>query len=58
MTCAPAAFASRTERTQFFMNALKDVLPEHEIHIRGVSPIYIYRIADLPPSFYDVFANE
>jgi hypothetical protein len=53
-----AAFGPRTERTQFFINALKDAPVEHEIHIRGVSPIYIYKISDLPPSFYDVFVKE
>jgi 4-amino-4-deoxy-L-arabinose transferase-like glycosyltransferase len=53
-----AAFGPRTPRTQYFMNALKDAPVEHEIHIRGVSPIYIYRVSDLPPSFYEVFLNE
>jgi hypothetical protein len=53
-----AAFGPRTERTQYFMDALKYAPVEYEIHIRGVSPIYIYRISDLPPSFYQVFVKE
>ncbi len=53
-----AAFGPRTERTQYFMDALKNAPVEHEIHIRGVSPIYIYKVSDLPPSFYEVFMNE
>lgn len=53
-----AAFAPRTSRTAFFMDALNDAVPEHEIKIKGVYPIYIYKIADLPPSFYKVFSME
>jgi hypothetical protein len=49
------AFASRTERTQLFMDALSTAKPEHEIEIKGVYTIYIYKIADLPLSFYDIF---
>jgi hypothetical protein len=40
------------------MDALKYAPVEYEIHIRGVSPIYIYKISDLPPSFYEIFAKE
>lgn len=48
------AFSPRTERTSFFANSLEQVQPEHSIYIRGVSPIHIYRVADLPPSFYEI----
>lgn len=49
------AFTSRTDRTQFFVDYLIGVMPEYEIEIKGVSSIYIYKISDLPTSFYEVF---
>jgi hypothetical protein len=53
-----AAFGPRTARTKLFMDALSEAVPEHEIRIRGVSPIYIYKVADLPVSFYDIFSMK
>jgi 4-amino-4-deoxy-L-arabinose transferase-like glycosyltransferase len=52
------AFAARTRRSSLFMDALKGTMPERVIKIKGVSTIYIYKIADLPPSFYEVFSVE
>jgi hypothetical protein len=43
----------RTAGAGLFVQALKLIPPEHSIYIRGVSPIRIYRVADLPPSFYE-----
>lgn len=51
------AFRTRTERTALFMQGLDGAQPEHTIQIKGISPIYIYRVSDLPQSFYDVFAK-
>lgn len=53
-----AAFAPRTERTQSFFDALNKAVPEKEIKIKGVSTIYIYKISDLPASFYEVFSEN
>jgi 4-amino-4-deoxy-L-arabinose transferase-like glycosyltransferase len=47
------AFSPRTKRTALVSNSLAQIQPEHSIYIRGVSPIRIYRVADLPPSFYE-----
>jgi 4-amino-4-deoxy-L-arabinose transferase-like glycosyltransferase len=47
------AFGPRTERTALFVSELHDVQPEFSIYIKGVFPIRIYRVADLPPSFYE-----
>jgi hypothetical protein len=47
------AFGIRTERTALFVEQLKDVKPEHDIYIDGIYPIHIYRVSDLPPSFYE-----
>jgi hypothetical protein len=44
----------RSERNALFMKSLNSIAPEHSIYIKGVSPIHIYRIADLPSSFYDL----
>jgi hypothetical protein len=46
------AFGRRTERTAVFVRELSAVLPEHSIYIKGAYPIHIYRVSDLPPSFY------
>ncbi len=43
----------RSEGAGVFVRALKNTPPEHSIYLKGVSPIHIYRVADLPPSFYD-----
>lgn len=51
------ALRPRTPRTELFVSALGDVPPEHSIFINGVSTIRIYRMADLPPSFYEVLSN-
>ncbi len=47
------ALAPRTDRTMLFVDALSEVIPEHVIQIKGVQTIRIYRIEDLPPSFYE-----
>jgi hypothetical protein len=43
----------RTAKTAQFAEALKDIPPEKSIHIRGVYAIRIYRVTDLPPTFYE-----
>ncbi|MFN8412893.1 MAG: glycosyltransferase family 39 protein [Anaerolineales bacterium] len=48
-----AALGPRTERTKLFVSGLDGVVPEDVINIKGVSTIYIYKISDLPPSFYE-----
>lgn len=53
-----AAFGPRTERTRLFVSGLTGISPEHEISIKGISTIYIYKIADLPPSFYNIFLAD
>lgn len=53
-----AAFALRTPRTQLFVDALNAATPEYEINIIGIYTIYIYEVADLPPSFYDVISTK
>jgi len=47
------ALAPRTESSKMFVQALSDLQPEHKISIDGISPILIYRVADIPPSFYE-----
>ena len=44
----------RSERNALFVKSLNSIAPERSIYIKGVSPIHIYRIADLPPLFYDL----
>src|SRR5258706_5073537 len=51
------ALGPRTERTALFVQALGDTAPEKVIQIKGVLPIRIYRIADLPPSFYEAISK-
>jgi len=43
----------RSARNALFVQNLNSVSPEHSIYINGVAPIRIYRVADLPPSFYE-----
>ena len=52
------AFTPRTSRTALFANELRKTAPEHSIYIEGVSPIHIFRVADLPPSFYRALSEE
>lgn len=47
----------RSKGTGLFMQALKMNPPEYTIYIKGVSPIHIYRVADLPPSFYEILSK-
>jgi len=47
----------RTKRTELFAQGLSGVKPEHSIYIKGVSPIRIYRVTDLPPSFYETLGK-
>jgi hypothetical protein len=51
------AFKPRTERTALFVEELNNIPPEHSIYINGVSPIRIFRVADLPPSFYETLSK-
>lgn len=53
-----AAFGPRTARTQVFVDALNTATPEYEIKVHGVYTIYIYKVSDLPDSFYDVFSMK
>ena len=48
------ALEPRTKRTALFVQGLNSVQPEHDIYINGVSTIHIYRVADLPPAFYEM----
>jgi hypothetical protein len=52
------ALGPRTERTALFVRELSDVPPEYSIDIKGSYPIRIYRVADLPPSFYETLSNS
>ncbi len=47
----------RSEGTRRFMRALRATPPEYSILLKGVSPIHIYRVADLPPSFYEMLSK-
>ena len=47
----------RTERTALFVQGLNGVTPEHDIYINGVSTIHVYRVADLPPAFYEMLSK-
>jgi hypothetical protein len=49
--------AFRSEGDGRFVEALKSTPPEHSIYLKGVSPIHIYRVADLPPSFYETLSK-
>ena len=51
------ALRPRTPRTELFVQAMDGVMPEHSIFIKGISPIRIYRVADLPESFYETLSN-
>jgi 4-amino-4-deoxy-L-arabinose transferase-like glycosyltransferase len=51
------ALRPRTPRTELFVSALDGVKPEHSIYINGVSPIRIYRMADIPASFYEAIVK-
>jgi 4-amino-4-deoxy-L-arabinose transferase-like glycosyltransferase len=51
------ALAPRSERNALFVKALSSVKPEHNIYIDGIYPIHIYRISDLPPSFYETLSK-
>ena len=51
------ALEPRTKRTALFVQGLNSVQPEHDIYINGVSTIHIYRIADLPPVFYEMLGK-
>ena len=51
------ALGPRTERTALFVQALNAAAPEHNIQIKAVQTIHIYRVADLPPSFYETISK-
>jgi len=44
----------RSARNALFVQSLNSIAPEHSIYIKGVSPIHIYRVADLPTSFFEL----
>ena len=47
----------RSAGDALFVQNLNSIPPEHSIYIKGVSPIRIYRVADLPPSFYETLSK-
>ena len=47
----------RSEGNALFVQSLNSIEPEHSIYIKGVSPIHIYRVADLPSSFYETLSK-
>jgi hypothetical protein len=51
------AFGLRTERTALFVQALEAIEPEYSIQVKGAYPIHIFRVADLPPSFYETLSK-
>jgi hypothetical protein len=51
------AFGLRTERTALFARQLESIQPEYSIYVKGAYPIHIYRVADLPPSFYETLSK-
>jgi hypothetical protein len=51
------ALRPRTPRSELFVQAMDGVTPEHSIFINGVSTIRIYRMADLPVSFYETISK-
>lgn len=52
-----SAFSPRTNRTKLFVQGLSGVIPEYSYQAKGASTIYVYRIADLPPSFYETLSK-
>jgi hypothetical protein len=46
-------FASRSQRTRQFVDALEGISPEKVISVQGLEQILIYRVADFPQTFYD-----
>jgi 4-amino-4-deoxy-L-arabinose transferase-like glycosyltransferase len=51
------ALGPRTDRTALFVRGLSGVQPEFDIHIDAISTIHIYRVAGLPPSFYEMLSK-
>ena len=51
------ALGPRTDRTALFVKGLSGVKSEFDIHVNAVSTIHIYRVADLPPSFYELLSK-
>lgn len=51
------ALGPRTKKTALFVQGLNGVQSEHDIYINGVSTIHIYRVADLPPTFYEILSK-
>jgi 4-amino-4-deoxy-L-arabinose transferase-like glycosyltransferase len=49
--------AFRSEGDGLFVQALKSISPEYSIYLKGVTPIHIFRVADLPPSFYETLSK-
>jgi hypothetical protein len=49
--------AFRSAGDALFVQNLNSIPPEHSIYIKGVSPIRIYRVADLPPLFYETLSK-
>jgi hypothetical protein len=51
------ALGPRTERTKKFVEALAGTAPERSIYIHGLTGIHVYRVSDLPPSFYETISE-
>jgi hypothetical protein len=51
------AVGPRSERTALFVRALSDATPEHVIQIKGIQTIRIYRVDQLPASFYETISQ-
>jgi hypothetical protein len=51
------ALGLRTPRTALFVQALSGVDPEKSIEVSGAYTIHIYRVADLPASFYETISK-
>ncbi len=49
--------AYRSAGDALFVQTLKTTPPEHSIYLKGVSPIHIFHVADLPPSFYETLSK-
>ncbi len=51
------ALGRRTDRAALFERELRHVQPEHSIYTKGAFSIHIYRVADLPPAFYETLSR-
>jgi len=51
------AMAARTPRSRLFVDALDGIRPEQTIRIYGIYDIHVYRVADLPPAFFETISR-